>query len=57
MTDLKKIVKPLINKMIQNEILGWPPDCPLLTYEFEKPQTDFSDSISLANDPSSIHKI
>ena len=57
MTDLKKIVKPLINKMIQNEILGWPPDCPLLTYEFEKPQTDFSDSISLANDPSSIPKI
>lgn len=57
MTDFKKIAKPIINKMIQHDILGWPPDCPLLTYEFEKPQTGFSDSISFTNDSSSIDKI
>lgn len=34
---LNQIMRKIISRMIRNDAMGWPPDCPCITYQPKRP--------------------
>lgn len=41
-TKINKLAEKVIGRIIQHEIGKWPPDCPLLAFQPERPNSTFN---------------